>query len=70
MKPYTQQVLSAPAKLPVMLKDKKGKDTKIQATYRTKSGQVKKKYVKNPNAHQIKAIKHVAVTNHDVKVEA
>ena len=69
MKAYTQQVLSAPAKIPVMLKNKTGKDTKIQATYRTKSGQIKKKYKRNLLSHQIKAIKHAAVQNHDVPVE-
>lgn len=69
MKAYLQQVLSAPAKIPVMLKNKAGKDTKIQATYRTKSGQIKKKYKKNPLSYQVKAIKHATVQNYDVPVE-
>lgn len=56
MKAYLQQVLSAPAKLSVgqkMMKD----------------GTIKKIYKKNPLSHQIKAIKHAAVQNHDVPVE-
>jgi hypothetical protein len=52
---YRQLVLSAPAKLPVMIK--KGRK-EVQATYTTKSGQVKNKYRANPLAQVIKVIKH------------
>lgn len=58
MKAYKQQVLSAPAKLPVMLVGKSGEPTKIQATRTTKSGQIKPIYKVNPDVHQIKEIKH------------
>ena len=53
---YTQQVLSEPAKKPVLVK--KGRKL-VKMTYTTKSGQVKVKYEKNPNARTIKEIKHV-----------
>ena len=67
MKAYTQQVLSSPARIPVMLKDRKGKDTKTIMTYYTKSGQVKNKYIDNPvTPHQVGVIKHKATQNHDV----
>lgn len=60
MKAYTQQVLSASARIPVYLKNKKGKDTRIIMTYTTKSGQVKNKYINNPASHQIKTVKHAS----------
>ena len=67
MKAYTQQVLSAPARIPVMLKNKRGKDTKTIMTYMTKSGKVKNKYIDNPVAsRQVGVIKHKATQNHDV----
>ena len=56
MKAYTQQVLNVPAKLLVGQK-------------MMKNGTIKKVYKKNPLSHQIKAIKHAAVQNHDVPVE-
>lgn len=52
---YKQTVLSAPAKLPVMIK--KGKK-EIQLTRTTKSGQVKNVYRANPDARPIKVIRH------------
>lgn len=55
MKAYTQNVLSAPAKLPVMIK--KGRKM-VQLTKTTKSGQVKNVYEANPLAKVIKHIKH------------
>ena len=55
MKAYTQNVLSAPARTPVMVK--KGRKM-IQLVYTTKSGDVKNKYVDNKSAKVIKHIKH------------
>ncbi len=52
---YIQNVMSEPAKKPIMLK--KGRKL-VKMTYTTKSGQVKVKYEHNPNARIIKQIKH------------
>lgn len=54
---YKQTVLSAPAKLPVMVK--KGRK-EVQATYVTRSGQVKNLYKSNPLAQPVKVITHKA----------
>ena len=71
MKAYTQQTLSAPARIPVMIIGKNGRPTKKQMTYTTKSGQVKNKWIDNPvQPHQVGMIKHRAVQNHDVAAEA
>ena len=56
MKVYTQQVLSAPAKVLVGQK-------------MMKNGIIKKVYKTNPLSHQIKAIKHSETLNHDVKID-
>lgn len=55
MKAYTQAVLSAPVKLPVLIK--KGRKM-VQLTRTTKSGQVKNVYESNPTAKVVKFIKH------------
>jgi len=56
MKVYTQQVLSAPAKVLVGQK-------------MMKNGIIKKIYKANPLSRQTKAIKHSETLNHDVRVE-
>lgn len=67
MKAYTQIVLSAPARVPVMIK--KGKKM-VQLKYTTKSGDVKMKWMDNPiKPHQVGIIKHAAVQNHDVLIK-
>lgn len=52
---YTQNVLSAPAKLPVLIR--KGRKM-VQLTKTTTSGQVKKIYKVNTDAKIIKKIRH------------
>lgn len=51
MKSYIQNVLSAPARIPVMING-------VQKTKTTKSSQVKNVYKANPDSHIIKQIKH------------
>ena len=58
MKAYIQNVLNAPAKLPVMIR--KGRKM-VQLTKTTKSGQIKNIYKVNPDSHIIKQIKHKPV---------
>ena len=55
MKAYLQNVLSAPGRIPVMVK--KGRKM-VKMVYTTKSGDVKNKYVANKSAKVIKHIKH------------
>ena len=52
---YTQNVLSAPAR--ILQTIKKGRKT-VPLTMTTKSGQVKNVYKINPESHVIKQIKH------------
>ena len=53
-----QAVRSIAERIPVMIK--KGKKIVI-LTYITKSGQVKNKYMKNPNSVIIRFVKHIQV---------
>jgi len=55
MKAYTQNLLSAPAK--ILQTVKKGRKI-VPLTRTTKSGQVKNVYKVNPDSHIIKQIKH------------